>query len=133
MKHPTELLNYSKRKKQAKENHNVTSTSQISSTEDPFKCRECFTKFKQKRNLARHFETVHQRLRQFSCSFCEKSFSSKQILERHSEKIHKTTLPIELQLYGAPKIPRFLSCLKRSTWILREGRFSNRSIEDNFS
>jgi uncharacterized C2H2 Zn-finger protein len=65
---------------------------QISKSFDPLSCDLCDAQFAQKRNLARHFQTVHEKKMSFQCSICDKVFGAKQTLERHFVNVHKLDL-----------------------------------------
>ena len=54
-----------------------------------FSCNVCNSEFKQSRNAARHFQTVHEKLKPFECAVCKRYFSSKQILMRHHVHVHE--------------------------------------------
>ena len=61
-------------------------------TADPvgkFTCATCNSVFKQSRNLTRHFQTVHEKLKPFECAVCKRYFSSKQVLKRHHVNVHE--------------------------------------------
>ena len=49
-------------------------------------CDKTFTK---KRNLNRHIQTVHNKIKQFSCPSCEKTFGAKQVMKRHLLKCER--------------------------------------------
>ena len=65
---------------------------QISKSLDPLSCDLCGAKFAQKRNLGRHFQTVHEKKISFQCSICGQVFGAKQTLERHLVKVHNLDL-----------------------------------------
>ena len=54
-----------------------------------FRCTVCNSVFKQSGNVARHFQTVHEKLKPFECAVCKRYFSSKQILMRHHVHVHE--------------------------------------------
>ena len=65
---------------------------QISKSFDPYMCDLCNAQFAQTRNLARHFQTVHEKKMSFKCTICRKVFGAKQTLERHLLSVHKLGL-----------------------------------------
>ena len=82
-------------RKELKEDHKIflhERKVQISKSLDPLSCDLCDAQFAQKRNLARHFQTVHEKKMSFQCSICEKVFGAKQTLERHLNNVHKLDL-----------------------------------------
>ena len=53
------------------------------------KCNAVFKSKAASRNAARHFQTVHEKLKPFECVECKRCFSTKQVLNRHYVKKHE--------------------------------------------
>ena len=49
----------------------------------------CDKTFTEKRNLNRHIQTVHNKIKQFSCPSCNKIFGAKQVMKRHLLKCER--------------------------------------------
>jgi uncharacterized Zn-finger protein len=49
----------------------------------------CDKTFTEKRNLNRHIQTVHNKIKQFSCPSCSKIFGAKQVMKRHLLKCER--------------------------------------------
>jgi len=49
----------------------------------------CDKLFTEKRNLNRHIQTVHNKIKQFSCPSCDKNFGAKQVMKRHLLKCER--------------------------------------------
>ena len=49
----------------------------------------CDKTFTEKRNLNRHIQTVHNKIKQFSCPSCNKNFGAKQVMKRHLLKCER--------------------------------------------
>ena len=62
------------------------------------KCTECKKHFSTKWNLARHFKSVHQRVKPFCCFTCKKSFSHRYHFNVHLRKGHKQNDALSRQL-----------------------------------
>ncbi len=58
-------------------------------TKKQFDCSLCLKKFYSMKNVERHINTVHKKLRLFSCRFCGKSFAESRNLNRHMLTLHK--------------------------------------------
>jgi len=53
-----------------------------------FKCGLCLKSFARKRNLVRHFKSVHEKIKSSECSLCSKTFATKDELTRHVRCVH---------------------------------------------
>ena len=51
-------------------------------------CKQCDKTFSCIRNVRRHIETVHKKLKKFKCDACEQTFGHNGDLKRHVETIH---------------------------------------------
>ena len=49
----------------------------------------CDKTFTEKRNLNRHIQTVHNKIKQFSCPSCNENFGAKQVMKRHLLKCER--------------------------------------------
>ena len=49
----------------------------------------CDKTFTEKRNLNRHIQTVHNKIKQFSCPSCKTNFGAKQVMKRHLVKCER--------------------------------------------
>ena len=75
----TQLLNHWPKSKE----------SFLANPDGTFTCTICNNVVKHQRNLTRHIQTVHEKLRPFQCAVCQSCFESKQILERHFQSYHE--------------------------------------------
>ena len=69
-----------------KEDHNILiyeSKVQISKSSDSLSCDLCGAKFAQKRNLGRHFQTVHEKKMSFKCLISAWGQSREWVLHKH--------------------------------------------------
>ena len=57
--------------------------------EYPCDFKGCEKLFSEKRNLNRHIQTVHNKIKQFSCPSCNKIFGAKQVMKRHLLKCER--------------------------------------------
>ena len=53
-----------------------------------FECQICHRTFNDKRNLNRHFNTRHLKLKPYRCEHCGKSYGQSQDLNRHKKAVH---------------------------------------------
>ena len=65
----------------------------LSSVKKSFVCPTCNRGFKEKRALARHVLSVHEKKKPYLCSLCEKTFSLKPHLKQHIEAVHEKKKP----------------------------------------
>lgn len=71
--------------------------TQKSKSQKLSRCVTCQKVFRDKHDLTRHVETVHQKLRPYYCNDCEKTFKEKSALNRHYDKAHcQPVLPEEV-------------------------------------
>ena len=54
----------------------------------PFKCTKCCLTFREKYNLKRHMDGVHEDRESFNCNQCDKKYRHKHRLEEHIELVH---------------------------------------------
>lgn len=66
-----------------------------------YKCDECAKPFAHLCNLKSHVESIHERLKKFKCNHCSKSFSQITNLKSHVECIHK-----KLKKFKCDKCPK---------------------------
>ena len=71
----------------------------IHSEERPFKCSQCDSSFKLKRNLTTHIRSVHQNERNFHCDHCSKGFFRKSNLIIHL-RVHTEEKPFQCTICG---------------------------------
>ena len=51
-------------------------------------CAKCEKQFASYMSLRRHFQTIHEKLREFNCDKCGKSFARKSNLNTHIKRVH---------------------------------------------
>jgi hypothetical protein len=65
----------------------------------PYQCHLCSTfNASTDRDLRRHIESVHEKLRPFKCGKCKKKFTFKRTLQRHMRHVHEKIKPFECHL-----------------------------------
>ena len=52
-------------------------------------CKKCNQIFFSSRNLQRHIESVHEKLKNFECDQCGKKFTRKESLSHHMKFVHQ--------------------------------------------
>ena len=57
--------------------------------EYPCDFKGCEKLFSEKRNLNRHIQNVHNKIKQFSCPLCKTNFGAKQVMKRHLLKCER--------------------------------------------
>lgn len=64
----------------------------IHSSDKPFKCDECDSRFRIKNLLKQHKQHVHCQTRNYICNQCQKAFKTRQSLRSHMKAVHNTDL-----------------------------------------
>ena len=65
------------------------------------KCDMCDSFFKDKRDLKKHVESVHEQKKQFHCNICDAYLTTKQSLNGHIATIHKGKKPFKCNICDA--------------------------------
>ena len=60
----------------------------------PFKCDDCGKSFSRKDNLDQHISAVHLKLKPFTCDVCDESFAEKRTLDSHKAAKHAENLKL---------------------------------------
>ena len=89
IKHATEKFIDEANNSIQQEKENIGNEYFTANPDGTFRCTLCNSVFKQSRNVTRHFQTVHEKLKPFECAVCKRYFSSKQVLMRHHVHVHE--------------------------------------------
>ena len=54
-----------------------------------YKCETCDKEFKNNNGLKKHFNTVHEGLKNYKCYFCESFFGTPHRLKCHMKRVHE--------------------------------------------
>ena len=54
----------------------------------PFKCNQCDASYGRKNNLQAHINVVHLKIKSYKCDKCDKAFAFKRVLKNHVDAVH---------------------------------------------